>query len=116
MKIVFGIPFGEYTRKRKIPENSTQYQRLEQLYNQIQQLHEFISHSYQFRPIGRETAQLYFAKLHELGVRAADRDKLIENVGEIQAFVDAHIDMAKSKEREFLAEFERIASSLEIEE
>lgn len=114
MKIIFGIPFGEYARQLRIPENSDQYLRLEQLYNQIQNIQEFVSSSHQVRPIGRETAQLYFEKLQKLGVKDVERDKLIFNVQEIQLFVDTQIEKAKATEKELLIELEKIVASLAV--
>jgi len=115
MKIISGIPFREYARKRQIPENSAQYHRLEDLYDQVQQLRDFISHSYQFRPIGRETAQIYFEKLEALGVKDTEKDKLIDNVQGIQSFVERHIDTAKTREIELIGEFEKVIASMLLE-
>jgi hypothetical protein len=111
MKIVFGIPFDEYARQRNISQASDVYLELKSLYNQIQQINEFISHSYQFRPIGLETARMYFERLKTLGVEDEEKDRLINNVGEIQSFVDAHIQKATAKQGELNAAFEKLLTS-----
>lgn len=112
MDIHLGVSFHDYAKKRNIPESSAHFQKLKQLYDEIQNAKELITQSYQIRPVGRETALIYFKKLMDLGIEDSERTRMADNVIALQEAVDSYIEKARRKEAELIERFEKVARSI----